>query len=242
MPYRTFTLEQVANYLHIPPPAVRELAHHGEIPCERQGGRLLFRKPAIDAWASQRILGMKPAPLADYHRQTTAQARHEDDAAAPVRVGALLLPEWNQPRLPARTRASVLRELAAAAERTGLVNDPATLLASLREREELCSTGLPGGLAIPHPRQHDPYLLAHSFILLARTPQPIPFGAPDGKQTDLFFLICCASDRIHLHVLARLCLLSQQTSLLVGLRACDTGEGMAAAVERAETALVAAGP
>ena len=57
------------------------------------------------------------------------------------------------------------------------------------------------------------------FIVLARTAQPLPFGSPDGTVTDIFFLMCCQDDRIHLHVLARVCMMCRHTHLLRDLRA-----------------------
>lgn len=50
--------------------------------------------------------------------------------------------------------------------------------------------------------------------MLGRTVQKVPYGAPDGYPTRLFFLICCDDDRLHLHTLARLCLMAQKTDIL----------------------------
>ena len=53
---------------------------------------------------------------------------------------------------------------------------------------------------------------------------PVPFGAPDGQQTDLFFLLGCHEDRLHLHTLARLCMICQKTDVLHTLREAQTAE------------------
>ena len=115
------------------------------------------------------------------------------------------------------------------------------LLKSLQEREELCSTALDHGVALLHPRHHDPYLASDSFIALGRT-QRLPFGAPDGQKTDLFFLICCQDDNIHLHVLARLCLMCAHTAMVEELRAAPDAETMLAAVALAERQAMAGIP
>ena len=106
--------------------------------------------------------------------------------------------------LRANTKASVLRELVALAERTGLLYDPQGLLKALEAREEMCSTGLQYGVAIPHPRQPMPYVSAEPLVCVARTTRGIGFGSPYGGLSQLFFLICCHEDRHHLRVLARL--------------------------------------
>lgn len=96
-------------------------------------------------------------------------------------------------------KGSVLRQMAALAEDRGLVCDPESLLQGLEAREELCSTGIPGGLALLHSRNPESYLLKAAFLALGRTIQQIPFGSPDGRATDLFFLIGCPDERMHLH-------------------------------------------
>jgi PTS system nitrogen regulatory IIA component len=106
--------------------------------------------------------------------------------------------------LAANTRASVLRELVNLAQRVGLLYDDKGLLKALEERETMCSTALPGGVAIPHPRQPMPYVSAEPFVCVARLSRGIGFGSPYRDLTRLFFLICCHDDRHHLRVLARL--------------------------------------
>jgi mannitol/fructose-specific phosphotransferase system IIA component (Ntr-type) len=107
-------------------------------------------------------------------------------------------------------------------------------LASLEAREALCSTGMPGGFALLHPRVPDPYLFESSFILLGRSIQEIHFGAPDGKPTQLFFLVCCQDDRLHLHTLARICLMAKKTAILEQLRQSPDAASMHAALLAAE--------
>jgi nitrogen PTS system EIIA component len=216
MPFRLLNLEAVADYLHLTTQDVEQRVKNGEIPFEKRGNRLVFHKRDIDAWASQRILGFSSQRLADYHRQSTRHTRkilpHETILPEMLQAGAIAS------AMSSKTKASVLRDLVVLAEKTGRLNDPKSLLASLEAREELCSTAMPGGFALPHPRAHDPYLFDISFIVVGRPIQEIHFGAPDGQPTYLFFLICCQDDRLHLHTLARLCLIAMKTRMLEQLR------------------------
>jgi mannitol/fructose-specific phosphotransferase system IIA component (Ntr-type) len=98
---------------------------------------------------------------------------------------------------------------------------------------------VPGGFALPHPRSHDPYLFETSFIVVGRPVQEIHFGAPDSQPTHLFFLLCCQNDRLHLHTLARLCLLAQKTKLLDQLREAPDAETMRNAIITAEQEVLA---
>lgn len=232
MPYRTFSLNEVALYLHMARTDVEILVRRREIPVERKGERLVFRKKDIDVWASQRILGLSHKGLTTYHKQTSALTRHLSHQS--LILVELARPEAIEPAMTSKTKPSVLRDMVALAERTGLVCNPCDFLHSLEERERLCSTALTDGIALLHPRNHDPHFFVDSFVGIGRAIYPVPFGAPDGKRTDLFFLICCQDDRLHLHVLARLCMLSKQTKVLQQLRVAASAETMVAVLRRAE--------
>jgi nitrogen PTS system EIIA component len=227
MPHRVICAREVAEMLRITPEEVERRAREGELPCEPSGGRVVFRRNAIETWASEHILKSGAGRLRELH-PSGADIGEDPGVAGLLAAGAIL------PRLDARTKPSVLRALLAAAEATGRVNDPAALRESVEARERLCSTALPGGVAVPHPLHHAPYQFEGSFIILARTAQRVPFGAPDGLTTDLFWLLCCDDERAHLRWLARVCMLCHHTSLLVELRELDEAADMQAAVTRAE--------
>ena len=237
MPYRTLGLDEVARYLHLERADVERLVKGRDIPFEKHGPRLLFRKVEIDGWASKRILGLESKHLAEYHRKSSSAG--QDFLAHEPLLPEQLRPAFIDPALPAKTKPSVLREMAALAGKTGRVPDQETLLAELEAREELCSTGVPGGLALLHPRRPEPFCFESPVIVLGRTVQQIPFGAPDGRPTDLFFLIGCPDDRIHLHVLARLCLMAQKTEVLSELRQASSADAMYELMIASEMAVLA---
>ncbi len=237
MPYRTFGIEEVASYLHLSRADLDQLVKDQDIPFERHGERLVFRKVELDAWASQRILGLEGRRLAEYHQKSSRGAQEIVPQAAIL--PDMILPEFIEPAMTAKTKASVLRQMAALAEKTGRVSDPRALLQGLEAREALCSTGIPGGLALLHARNPESYLFESAFLALGRTIQQIPFGSPDGQATNLFFLIGCPDERMHLHTLARLCLMAQKTDLLVDLRQAPDADSMCEAILAAEQAVLA---
>jgi mannitol/fructose-specific phosphotransferase system IIA component (Ntr-type) len=73
---------------------------------------------------------------------------------------------------------------------------------------------------------------------VGRVSHPIPFGAPDRAPTDLFFLLACPDDRLHLHTLARLCLMAQKSELLYRLRTAETAMEMEEEIISAEGAVI----
>lgn len=235
MPHRIFNLHEVAEYLHLTRPDVETLVRRNEIPFEKKGEKLVFRRNEVDAWASQRMLGSRQK-LDDFHAKSSKRppVPAKDHAIIPE----LLKRSFILPALKAKTKASVLGEMVKLAEATGLLLSKSDLAESLREREKMCSTALAGGIALLHPRHHQPFMFSESFVVLGRTPQPVPFGAPDGHTTDLFFLVCAKEERLHLHILARLCVLCYQTSLLIDLREADSAEAMYDNLVQAENEII----
>lgn len=217
-------MDEAAVYLHLHRADVERLVKDQEIPFELRGDRLVFRKQDIDSWASQRILGMQHRRLAEYHKKSSHDTREflPHEAVIPD----LIQVDFIDPAMTAKTKASVLRDLVALAEKTGRVYSTRDLLESLEAREALCSTAVPGGIAFLHPRHHQPYMFESSFMVLGRPVQEIHFGSPDGQPTDLFFLLCCQDDRVHLHTLARLCMMAQKTEMLAQLRAAPDALAM----------------
>jgi nitrogen PTS system EIIA component len=224
MPYRCLNQDEAAQYLNLHRSELDQLVKDREIPFENRGGRVLFRRQALDEWGSQRILSATPKRLAAYHQEASerTRARLQQDAL----LGELIRPGQIDAALPAKTKSSVIREMVALAARTGWVSDPAELVETLQAREALCSTGVPGGVAFLHPRAQQAYRFDASFVVLGRTVHPIPYGSPDGRATDLFFLLCFQDDKLHLHTLARLCLMALKANLLDELRSAEDRDAM----------------
>lgn len=237
MPYRLFDIDEAANHLHLRRADLDSLVKNQEIPFERRGGRIVFRLRDLELWASQRVLHLRDRQLAEYHRKSTVAVR--DLLAHEAIFPELTPPELIDAAMPSKTKASVLRALVELADKSGRLLDPKALLESLEAREALGSSALPGGLALPHPKQHQPYVFESSFVALGRPVQEIHFGAPDGRPTDLFFLVCCQEDRLHLHVLARLCLMAETTTMLDQLRQASDAAAMHAILLAAEQQVLA---
>jgi nitrogen PTS system EIIA component len=85
----------------------------------------------------------------------------------------------------AADKQQLLTELAGKA--ASRIDVPAeNILSEILKREELGSTGMGGGAAIPHARFHQ---VDKPFGMLARLRRPIDFDAVDGEPVDLVFLL-----------------------------------------------------
>ena len=102
-----------------------------------------------------------------------------------MKISDLLSPTDVMIDVPGSNKLRLLREFASTA--AGSVGLPADQVASyLLKREELGSTGIGRGVAIPHARLPD---LQRPHGLLARLRQPIEFEAIDGQAVDIVFVL-----------------------------------------------------
>jgi len=128
--------------------------------------------------------------------------------------------------LPGGNKRSLMQQLAnLAAQRLDL--DPATILASLNEREQLGSTGFGQGVAIPHARIDG---LDRIYGLFARLGEPVEYKAIDGRPVDLVFLLLSPMDAgaEHLKALASISRITRDAATLERLRGARSRDALAA--------------
>ncbi|NRA30538.1 MAG: PTS sugar transporter subunit IIA [Parvularculaceae bacterium] len=129
--------------------------------------------------------------------------------------------------VPATCKRSVMEQLAGlSAERFGL--NSAHVLEKLNDREQLGSTGVGGGIAIPHARLDIPKLSG----LLLRLRDKVTFEAIDGEPVDLIFLLLApeADNANHLKALSRIARVFRQSQVVSALRGANTAEAAFATI------------
>jgi len=111
------------------------------------------------------------------------------------------------------------------------------LLRALHEREQLHSTGIGDGVALPHARNALVGLVDKSVIIFGRHAKGIPYGAIDGKPAQLFFLLIAPTVTEHLGILARISRVLRDAKLRQALLTADKPEKALALIKDAETKL-----
>jgi PTS system nitrogen regulatory IIA component len=228
----TMDLLQLASYLRRDVREVSKLATRGHLPGRKVGGQWRFARAEINHWIETR--------MHEYSEQQLTALEEGGDRSpeAEPLIGTLLSQASMAVPLGARTRDSALRDLVHLAEQSWQVCEPEAILTAIRQREELASTALESGVAIPHPRRPLPNALREALVAYGRTASGIPFGEPSGQLTDIFFLVCCRDDRTHLQVLARLSRLLLRPGFLEALRAADNVAATWDVIAEAEGALL----
>jgi PTS system nitrogen regulatory IIA component len=195
---------------------VGKLASRGLLPGRKVNGEWRFARAEIAHWLENRLHEYGEAEL------RALETAHAPETPEPL-LGNLLSETTTAVPLGAASRSSVLRELVKLASQAWQVYDPDAVLAAIQAREEMGSTALPSGVAIPHPHRPLPdNVLGDSLVCFGRTPRAIPFGGDRGRLCDLFFLVLAADERTHLRVMARLSRLLLRGGLIEGLRSTES--------------------
>jgi PTS system nitrogen regulatory IIA component len=121
-------------------------------------------------------------------------------------------------------KKALLAELAGKA--AGLYKiDERKLFDRLLERERLGSTGIGGGIAIPHGRLTT---ITKPHGLFARLAHPVDFDAIDERPVDVVFLLVTpeGAGADHLKALARVSRLLRDRSLVEKLRATEKADAL----------------
>ena len=226
------SLTEAAEHVHLDANDLRHFAQRGEVEAMHRGDDWLFSHRALDEWAQRQLLSSSARELREQHRVIMDENRraHRTDWG----VADLFDPSAIALDVPAKAKAGLLRDMTDLADRCGKVYDPDGLFKELTAREDAASTAIGAGIALLHPRFHDPYLFESSFIAYGRSIRPVFFGAPDGEATRHFFLVCSVDHEMHLHILARLALLAHGSDLTEKLDLATTPEEVIAAIRVAE--------
>jgi excisionase family DNA binding protein len=218
------TMHELAAYLHLDEATVSKLVMQGKIPSLQIDRQWRFKRPAIDEWIEQQLVG-------------------DDENFADVPDGMKLPLEDLVPdqaiitNLRARTPVGVIEELAARAYTNGWLADKPWFVGAVVERESLASTAMEGGVAFLHTRHKDKGKIARPFMIVGRSWEGIMFGAPDNNPTYLFFLLGLKYDRLHLPILGRLARALRNGATIAKLRSLSSPDQLRAVLLKEDAAL-----
>ena len=166
------TIDEVANYLRVSDRTVYDWAQRGEIPAGKIGTVWRFKKSEVEKWVNDRL--------------SSSDKRIKDDV---VQVKNILAP--NRVIFISQTsRHDALVELANTLSSAPQVKRSDELVSEILKREELMSTAIGRGIAIPHVRLSSVTDLVMA-VGVCKTPvtdfQPI-----DDMPVSLLFMIAAA--------------------------------------------------
>ncbi|HEU0012238.1 MAG TPA: PTS sugar transporter subunit IIA [Longimicrobium sp.] len=149
-------------------------------------------------------------------------------------LSELLAPERVRVPLEGTSKDALLEELVGALHQAGVVADAPGVLAAVRAREEVLSTGVGSGVAIPHAKAQG---ISGLVLAAGVTREPVDFDALDGKPVRLLFLLVGPEDAASQHVkalgrISRLVRRDDFRGRLAGARSAEEFVGLLAEAER----------
>jgi fructose-specific phosphotransferase system IIA component len=125
--------------------------------------------------------------------------------------------------LTGRRKPEVIHELAVMLKDAGRIPDVAAVEAAILERETLTTTGIGGGIAIPHCLTPE---VDTTILGVARSKKPVKFDAVDKKPCHLFFVMVGPPNahNEHLRLLSRLARYLHDTRLKHSLLSASSAE------------------
>lgn len=189
------TINEVAARLNLPAETIHRWIRQGKIPMRRSGGTYAIRSELLEVWANE-------------HKLEIQEQSGKGDAP-----GASA-PEFDSV-LEAMQRGGVFYDLSASDRETALQgavdhipnlspDEGQRVFEKLLEREQLASTGIGHGIALPHPRSQPDITLSMPQITTCFLADAIPFGAIDGKPVNVLMVLLSHSTKQHLTMLSRL--------------------------------------
>ena len=184
------TIEEVAKYLRVSERTVYDWAQKGEIPAGKIGTVWRFKKSEIEKWVNDR--------LSSGSKSTTANQA--------VQIRNILSPD-RIVYITQSTKHDALVELAANLSTAPQVKFAQELETEILKREELMSTAIGRGIAIPHVRLSSVTDLVMS-VGICKSPV-IDFQTIDDVPVQLLIMIAAAYNQ-HSYYLQTLSFLSSK--------------------------------
>ncbi len=112
--------------------------------------------------------------------------------------------------------------------------DREALFDALLAREEIMSTAIGNGVAIPHVRQFDSESLQEDIVVVAYLFQPVDWKAPDGIPVHTLFFVLATDETRHLQILAEIAQLASDEGFVEFLRTMPAKEALIERIQQLE--------
>ena len=226
-------IKDVAELLNVSEITIRRWVSGGQIPAYRLNHQYRFSRFEIENW----MMGCKLKREKDY-----SASEEEAVEVSQVKAGTQQFSLFRAlhkggvlTAVPGRSKEEIIRSSAKAISVT-LGFDADLLAELLLDRENLTSTALNHGIAVPHPREV--ILKGPSDVIVVVFPEePLDFGAMDGLPVHTLFFLFSTQDKRHLHLLAKIAHFSSCPEALELLRSRPTSDQLLTFIKSWESRL-----
>lgn len=142
-----------------------------------------------------------------------------------MQLTEILEPDCVKVPLPAKTKQGAIFALAEVLAGHAGIDDVQALKDAIWEREQIRTTGIGHGIAIPHGKVSDCERLVMAVGICE---EPVEFGAIDGKPVEVIFLLASPLDQTgpHIQALATISRMLTNPELRQAIRTAASGEAL----------------
>ena len=135
--------------------------------------------------------------------------------------------------LKSEEKEKVLQEFVVRLKERGLITDDKTILKELLERENLCSTGLEKGIAVPHTLTDQ---VNEPLLALAIVKEGMAYESVDQMPTYVLLLILGNKENpgAQLKILAHICRLVKETEFVEKVKKAETAQDVCTILDEEE--------
>jgi nitrogen PTS system EIIA component len=190
------TIKEVTHLFDVSPQTVYKWIKEDGFPAYRIKERYRFNRVDIMEWATDKKVPFR-AELVHMPDSGGASGKASNSLVLALEAGGIHYKVANH------DKAAVIRAVVA---RLPLPTDVDREFAAqvLLAREDLGSTAIGGGIAIPHTRNPLVFHVDHPLLTLCFLESPVDFNAVDHQPVDTIFALICPTISSHLTLLSRL--------------------------------------
>ena len=189
----TLTIKEVAQRLNLPIETVHRWIRQGKIPMQLNRGEYMIRSEMLERWAQEHKLGV----VDPSQNRKAAEEDDFDGIVAAMQRGGIFYD------VPGQNREAVLRS---AVELIPNIepHERNLVYSTLVEREQLASTGIGNGIALPHPRSNPGIDLKLGQITTCFLSRAVDFKAIDSRPVAILMVLLSRSTKQHVTMLSKL--------------------------------------
>jgi nitrogen PTS system EIIA component len=184
-------IKDLVALLEVPEKTIRQWIKENAIPHHVINHQYRFSRAELNEW----ILDAKP--------ELASRLLGLSIAGRATRLTGLLRLGGIHDGLPGRAVRDILAQAIAAIRLPEDISKP-DLLAALIDREDLMTTAVGHGIAVPHPRNPIITRVEDARVAVFFLTEPADFGALDGRPVHTLFLLLTENPRRHLEVLSKI--------------------------------------
>ena len=188
-------VSDVVQLLRVPEATIYRWVRQGDIPCVIRSGKYYFNQSTLFSWAESKHI------LIHEHLLESKENKNEVESSNFQLLEALKSGSVFHD-VPSATIEILFQEVSS---RMNLPNNvKSSLTEQLVQRENISSTGIGKGFAIPHPKTPLGQQINQSVVGTFYLHSPLDFNAPDGLPVTVVFVLLSTDSVHHLQLLSQL--------------------------------------